>query len=134
MTVHFFKQILSGVDYMHGKNWAHCDLKPENILFDDNLTKIKLIDFGLCSQNERMIQLAGTKTFRSPQILYQEEHLPIHDDIFALGVILFMMHIGQAPFIEAKKDDAYYKYICRREYSKYWKKIQNHFEAQDVNV
>ena len=68
MTVHFFRQILAGVEYLHTQNYAHCDLKPENILFDGDLQTIKLIDFGLCTPIKETIIRVGTKSFKSPQI------------------------------------------------------------------
>jgi len=49
------KGILSGVAYIHDKGIIHRDLKPQNILIDDvnDLSTIKLIDFGLGKQNVR---------------------------------------------------------------------------------
>jgi serine kinase len=42
---HFFRQIMSGVDYCHTQGVCHRDLKCENILLDEKFT-VKLIDFG----------------------------------------------------------------------------------------
>jgi serine/threonine protein kinase len=44
--IYIFKQICSGVAFMHSKNLIHRDIKPENILIDPNSLKIKIIDFG----------------------------------------------------------------------------------------
>ena len=42
----YFRQIISGIEYLHKLNIAHRDLKPENILINQK-NDIKLIDFGL---------------------------------------------------------------------------------------
>jgi len=41
-----FKQIISGVYYMHKHNICHRDIKPENILYDDESKQLKIVDFG----------------------------------------------------------------------------------------
>ena len=43
---HIFKQLVSGVAYMHSKNYAHRDLKLDNILMEFDSKNIKIIDFG----------------------------------------------------------------------------------------
>lgn len=50
----FMKALLSSVCYLHERNIIHRDIKPENILIADqnDLSKIKLADFGLSSQFE----------------------------------------------------------------------------------
>jgi serine/threonine protein kinase len=47
-SIHFMRQIVSGVNFMHENNILHLDLKPENILcISKNSNEIKIIDFGL---------------------------------------------------------------------------------------
>ena len=42
---YYFKQILTGLNYLHSKGYAHRDLKPENIMLDSNFD-VKIVDFG----------------------------------------------------------------------------------------
>lgn len=44
----YFKQLMSGVEYLHMRGIAHRDLKPENLLLDDN-DNIKISDFGMAT-------------------------------------------------------------------------------------
>lgn len=44
----YFKQLMSGVEYLHKRGIAHRDLKPENLLLDDN-DNIKISDFGMAT-------------------------------------------------------------------------------------
>ena len=44
----FFKQLLSGVEYLHSRGVAHRDLKPENLLLDEH-DNIKISDFGMAT-------------------------------------------------------------------------------------
>ena len=48
----YFKQILSGIEYCHGKGVAHRDLKPENLLLSDisDQAVLKIADFGLSTE------------------------------------------------------------------------------------
>jgi calcium-dependent protein kinase len=113
-----FNQIMSGVAYIHGMGIAHRDLKLENILFSSEKpsSPIKIIDFGfsvfLGKNNEnskdketetekktvykRLKSKVGTLYYISPEIIkgnYDEKC-----DIWACGVILYILLAGYPPF------------------------------------
>ena len=98
-----FKQIYEAVCYIHSRNIIHRDLKPNNILFlDKERTHIVIIDFGISGMsngNQKEQIKAGTTRFLPPEIVGGEEFSSSQKlDIWALGVILFLMVEGCYPF------------------------------------
>ena len=98
-----FKQIYEAVCYIHSRNIIHRDLKPNNILFlDKERTHIVIIDFGISGMsngNQKEKIKAGTTRFLPPEIVGSEEFsLNPKIDIWALGVILYLMVEGCYPF------------------------------------
>ncbi|MEI8340125.1 MAG: protein kinase [Verrucomicrobiota bacterium] len=88
---------------------VHRDIKPSNIMLqsgEDDLS-VKVIDFGLAksckeSDNEDLVTLSmggfiGTPQFASPEQL-EEKDLDVRSDIYSLGVTLWYMLAGKAPF------------------------------------
>ena len=98
-----FKQIYEAVCYIHSRNIIHRDLKPNNILFlDKERTHIVIIDFGISGMsngNQREKIKAGTPSFLPPEMVSGEEYSSNQKlDIWALGVILYLMVEGNYPF------------------------------------
>ncbi len=102
-TALLVQKMLSTICYLHTNNIVHRDLKLENWLFrhkeDDDLD-VALIDFGLSHKyrtNEHMHALVGTSYYCAPEVLagdYQGNAV----DLWSLGVILYMLLSGSAPF------------------------------------
>ncbi len=94
---------------------AHLDLKPENILIDDDL-KLKICDFGFSQDvNNRITTNKGSDGYKSPEI-YRASFEGFDGekaDIFALGVILFIMIFGIPPFTIASKDNCLYRHFYK---------------------
>ncbi|CAD8181692.1 unnamed protein product [Paramecium pentaurelia] len=93
------RNILQALAYMHNNNVVHRDLKPENILVNDDLSCVKLSDFGLSQvQNQLMTKQCGTLIFMAPELLMNKIYSK-NVDIWSVGVIMFMLlNYGQHPY------------------------------------
>ncbi len=91
------RQICEGLREAHAQGIVHLDLKPENLMIDDS-GNVKLMDFGLAHLvAEDSTVAAGTPSYMAPE---QAEGLPVdqRSDIYALGLVLFELFTGFAPF------------------------------------
>jgi WD40 repeat protein/tRNA A-37 threonylcarbamoyl transferase component Bud32 len=97
-----FQQVASALDYAHRLGIVHRDVKPSNVLLDDE-GNCYLTDFGLAKILESSVQLTGsgvgvgTPAYMSPE-QGQGEKADARSDIYALGVVLYEMIAGQAPY------------------------------------
>lgn len=101
---HYFRQMVEAVADMHQKGIAHCDLKPENVLFEGPTSEhLKLIDFGFAKSIENnnclaSSPIAGTLGYSAPEVFEGRSYALESSDLWSLGVILYTMLCGQAPF------------------------------------
>lgn len=127
-----FKQIVSGISELHENKISHRDLKTENIFLDEKF-KIKIGDFGFAkfveSKDGKLTTKLGTKGYQSPELLYKNSYCGFANDIFACGVILFVMVFGHPPFKEATKTDRWYKNIYDGDFKSFWSPHIKHYES-----
>ncbi len=93
------RQIAQALDYAHRQGIIHRDLKPGNIMLDEN-GNAYLSDFGIArvlGSNLTGSMIVGTPAYMSPE---QANGMPIdgRSDIYALGVVMFEMITGRAPY------------------------------------
>lgn len=84
------KQLTQGVAYIHSKGVIHSDLKPENVLCDD-VTDLKIADFGCATYVGKYDRKGGTKRFAAPEMYVRDVQLTIKFDIWSLGIIALEM-------------------------------------------
>lgn len=98
-------QVADAVFYMHRMRIAHRDLKLENLLLDWD-GSVKLCDFGFVREvtsEQRFSQTyCGSKSYAAPEILMGIPYDPKKSDVWALGVILYILVTGKMPFDETK--------------------------------
>ena len=122
----YFHKLISSLEFMHENNVVHRDLKLENLLLDHNFD-LKIADFGLSTTVESqygdgvMYTRVGTERYMPPEMLEKSAYIGICSDLFAAGIILYVMVLGNMPTQKrADSEDYLYKYIRGKEYEKYW--------------
>ena len=101
---HYFTQTVVALKHLHDNDIIHRDIKPENLLLD-NKDNIKICDFGWCVEgNETRNTFCGTLDYMAPEMILGEGHsFPV--DYWAVGVLLFELLHGYAPFRGVRDSD-----------------------------
>jgi eukaryotic-like serine/threonine-protein kinase len=106
-ALHIGEQILKSLGEAHLRSLVHRDLKPENIFLTELLSEpdfVKVLDFGLSKAIEApdpsLTQegvVFGTPLYMAPEQAYGEDVVPA-SDLFAFGLLLYEMLVGERPF------------------------------------
>jgi serine/threonine protein kinase len=93
-------EVSAALDYAHSQNIIHRDIKPSNIMLstDDHAV---LTDFGLTMQlgvDSTLGTAFGTPRYIAPEQAISSQRAVPQSDIYSLGIVLYEMAVGQAPF------------------------------------
>lgn len=119
----YFRQLIAGLEYIHGQGIVHRDIKPENLLLSAE-GDLKIADFGLCSVyrykgKERALKGAcGSLPYIAPEM----NGTPYHGegvDVWSAGVCLFALMAGNTPWDEPSSHAPEYKAYVRGQLLRY---------------
>jgi len=129
----YFSQVVAAVDYCHAQQVCHRDLKLENILLSEQGSGgIKITDFGFSKdfQNDSLpkTKRVGTLAYMAPEVAMEgardasgkeQSYDGKRADIWACGVILFVLVAGSYPFGDEAREKpvAIYRRIIEAQYS-----------------
>lgn len=115
----YLRQLICGLKYWHEHNIIHRDLKLGNLLLSRDRKLIKLGDFGLSSRLEykeqRRRTIWGTPNYIAPEIISAKTTHSFEVDVWSLGIIIYILLFGSAPF-GAKVIKETYRKIKQGEY------------------
>jgi len=95
-----FKQVVEAVKYMHEQGVTHNDIKDENIIVEREDLRIKIIDFGSAVEEDGALTriYCGSETYTSPEVLAGKRFARVPQEIWSLGVLLWVLVYGENPF------------------------------------
>ena len=103
--------VVLAFEHLHEKNIIYRDLKPENLLISKN-GYCKLVDFGFAKKRNNSCTLCGTPEYLCPEVI-QNYPQGFAVDWWALGIFVFEMVVGHAPFQDDPNMKMYEKILTK---------------------
>ncbi|KAI5965064.1 hypothetical protein KGF57_000857 [Candida theae] len=107
----FWKQLCSGILYLHSRGICHRDLKLENIVFDEEYKFLKIIDFAAAdaANGGPSVGLVGSEKYAAPETYASIKYDGKASDIWSMGIILYYLMHSKFPWKQAHRNDPHYR-------------------------
>ncbi|XP_046409767.1 kalirin isoform X2 [Neodiprion fabricii] len=128
----YTSQLLSALDWLHTRHFAHLDVKPENVLVDQETEIVKLVDLGEAVRGpvEEVVPPADLE-FAAPELVLGRP-TGRHTDMWATGVFIYVLLSGLSPFLDDSVEETTAN-ILKCDFcfpDEYFKKVSN--DAKDL--
>ncbi|KAK9469450.1 kinase-like domain-containing protein [Lipomyces arxii] len=118
-----FKQILSGVSYIHDMGLAHRDLKLDNCVVSDTGI-VKIIDFGSASVFRYPFEseivkahgIVGSDPYLAPEVCSELKYDPQPADVWSIAIIFCCMLLRRFPWKAPRKSDNSFRLFSSEPY------------------
>lgn len=112
----YMTQLIVALQWLHLNGIAHCDISLDNLCIDAN-DNLYLVDFGVCirsvtpanpvNRQPPMVQglVRGKFSYNSPELIQGLGWDTYANDVFHVGVLMFMLLTGSGPFFSATTTD-----------------------------
>lgn len=102
-------QLADAVRFLHANGILHRDIKDENVILDGS-GRCQLIDFGSAAHwrpGKKWDTFSGTLHYASPEIIAGETYGGKEQDVWALGVVTYVLLVGETPFSDVPDEVLY---------------------------
>lgn len=84
----YWRQLVSGIAYLHEQGMSHRDIKLENMLLERATGRLKIIDMATVTTKKPALGIVGSPRYMAPEMASQIRYDGQIADVWSLGIVL----------------------------------------------